>query len=214
MGQLFEAYKNSRDGNHRDLIAISQYSTDSNEIRRVVGDKPGYIYNNDILALDQETIDAVYHLAEMRGRGPDYALGKEWVRSLTPLTLEKIVNEMIACKEILTENMNIDYDETYKIYDETDISKRAIGKVQYRVNDEIDKFLHPENVGINSFGIKDYELNWQQLMERKNKAWTKTGGKLLKFLDGKLNPDAERNNPDRIGNRTVQVPKEYTGGER
>lgn len=213
IGQLLQAYKDSTSGRDKKLMWITPYITDPNDIRRVVGNKAGYIYNSDVLALDQDTIDAVNYIAKL-GNGDYNYQNKELFSSLTPYNLEAIVDEMIACKEILTENMNIDYTERHKIYDETDIVKRAIGKVQYRSYDEMDKFLHQDQVGINVFGINDYELNWQQLMNRQSKAWTKTGGRLLKFLDRKLNPEAERNNSNRIGNRTVDFTENNLGGER
>lgn len=216
MSQLFEAYKYAHSGHRHDLLAISYYDTKPEMIRRVVGDKAGYIYNNDILALDKDTIIAINYLANMREFHNDYAPGEKVIQELSYNSLSKVVDEMISTKNILVENMNLGYDDSSydKIYRETNIAKRAIGKAQQRPSDELTNRMLPEKVGLNVFRIKDYELSWDELVERKSKVWTKTVGKFFRFLDRKINTSAERNNPNRIGNRTVEVPDEYTGGER
>lgn len=216
MVQLYEAYRIAYTKDVRPLLGIDTQTTDIDKVRRVVGDKHGYIYNDDILALDSDTIVAINYIAEMRGASHDFVDGHQWQKSMTPYNLEKVVDEMITCKNILAENLNLNYKdvEGAKIYRETDFTKRAIGKAQYKSDNQFESYLSPEKVGKNCFGIKDYELSWQKLMENKNKLWAKTGGKLFKFLDRKINPTAERNNMDRLGNKTVEVPDEYTGGER
>ena len=210
--QLYQAYQNSKTDKNHKLLSIKPGTTDPEQIRRVVGDKAGYIYNNDILALDDDTISAVNYLSELSGNGY-YSYGSQaWEESLTRNNLEKIVDEMVSCKNILVENMNINYEEAIgsKIFRETDIAKRSIGKAQYRYEGDFSQLYNPTQVGRNIFGINDYELSWKQLIERKSKIWAKTGKKLFKFLDRKLHPEEERNNPNRIGNREVKVPKENT----
>lgn len=207
MGQLLNAYRDANKHTNHNLLRINFGTTNPNDIRRVVGEKPGYIYNDGILALDHETIIAVQHLASLMESGYGRVQEKKWAKSLSFSNLEKVVDEMIAVKGILAENMKLPYQEIVgdKVYRETNIAKRAIGKVQYPVHSEIGQITDLPQVGENCFGIKDYELSWNKLVERSNKSWTKTVGKLFKFLDKKIHPDADRNNPNKIGNRTVEV---------
>ena len=213
MAQLFNAYKNSQRGHSHDLLGIGVNATDENQVRRVVGDRPGYIYNDGILALDYDTIAAINHLAGI-GRADD-TYSRDWTDSLNYGGLEKIVDEMIATRNILIENTELSYEESMgdKIYRETDIAKRAIGKAQYQPQDELYQTFNKDRVGVNCFRIDDYELSWNQLMERTSSVWAKTAGKLFKFLDEKINPQKARNDKDRIGNKTIEIP-ENIGGER
>ena len=150
-------------------------------------------------------------MAELREKSSDYVYSNKWDNSLTPIGMEQIVDEMITCKRILSENMGLSSSEKSgnDIYRQTDFVKRAIGKAQYRTHDELDNFSFPEKIGKNIFGIRDYELSWQELMNSKSKFWTKTIGKAIRYFDRKLNPDKERNRPRR-GNKTVEVPDDYT----
>lgn len=210
--QLFTAYKSSYNANNHGLLGIDTNTTNPNDIRRVVGDRPGYIYNNDILALDNDTIVAVNQLASISGSDYNFNEDKKWTQSLTYGNIGKIVDEMVSCKNILAENMNLDYNDAIgsKIFRQTNIAKRAIGKVQSRSNNQLENDFDTSQVGKNVFGIKDYELSWNKLMLRNSKFWAKTGTKLFNFLDRKIHPNADRNDPDRLGNRTVEVPDEYT----
>ncbi|MBR3697460.1 MAG: hypothetical protein IKM97_04275 [Clostridia bacterium] len=211
MLKLFSAYQEAKTGSNRRLLWITPYTINPDDIRKVVGEKAGLQFNNDILALDQETINAVNYLAELREKSSDYVYSNKWDNSLTPIGMEQIVDEMITCKRILSENMGLSSSEKSgnDIYRQTDFVKRAIGKAQYRTHDELDNFSFPEKIGKNIFGIRDYELSWQELMNSKSKFWTKTIGKAIRYFDRKLNPDKERNRP-RIGNKTVEVPDDYT----
>ena len=111
MSQLFEAYKYAHSGKRHDLLAISCYDTKPDMIRRVVGNKAGYIYNNDILALDHDTIVAINYLANMKEFRNDYSPTKRIVKELSYNGLSKVVDEMISAKNILVENMNLEYDD-------------------------------------------------------------------------------------------------------
>ena len=199
ISQLYEAYLDAYNGKTSKQLWIQTGTTDSDKIRRVVGDKPGQIYNNGVLALDHETILAVNYLAQLRNSDDYSSQYNNWAQKISFNGLETIVNEMIAIKNILSENMKLDYADLVgtKIYRETDIAKRAIGKNQHNAN---------------CFEINDFELTWQQLAKRKSSSWVTVRKSLFDFLDKKLHPNADRHDPNRIGNRTTEV--EYTGGER
>lgn len=205
MAQLYEVYKNAYSGGYHSSLSIRPGTTNPELLRRVIGDQGGYIYNTGIFALDEDTISAVKYIAELRESTSSGYIESNWARGLSSYGLEKAVDEMITAKNILIENSDISYKDTMygKIFKETNIAKRAIGKVQYATAE--DRFLDHAKVGINCFGIKDYELNWQQLMERKSKNWSKVGSKLLGFLSRKLNLKSKDNDPDRIGNRTMNI---------
>lgn len=215
MVQLLQAYKQANRSGIHNLLSITPNTTDLNEIRRVVGEKSGYAYNNGVLALDTETVYAINHIASLMENSYEYSNGKTWANELTRSNLEKVVDEMISTKSILVENAPIDYQDRIgdKIYRETNIAKRAIGKVQTPethmhmpngANIKLDSANIPK-VGKNCFGIDDYELSWEQLVERKSNVFIESKNKLFKFLDKKINPEAERNNSERLGNKEIEM---------
>lgn len=223
MMQLLQAYRESRSGNTHNLLSINPGTTNPDEVRRVVGPKSGYVYNSGALALDYETIIAVNHIASLIGNSQLNLADKSWENeiTMTPSILERVVDEMIAVKGILTENVKLESQDLVgdKVYRETNIAKRAIGKslipekgmnlpdgtiIEYE-SDNMPK------VGRNCFGIQDFELSWDKLMERKSNALVTAKRNLISFIDKKINPNAERNNQDRIGNKTFEY---ETGGER
>lgn len=220
MHQLLQAYRDSRSGKTHNLLSISQGTTNPSEIRKVVGQKAGYIYNNGALALDYDTIVAVNHIASLMESSKENVDNRVWENINTPLNLEKVVDEMIAVKGILTDNLELENGDLVgdKIYRETNIVKRAIGKALPRERGmnlpdgsiiEYDDSTLPK-VGKNCFDIKDFELSWEQLMDRKISTLAATKYKLFGFLDKKINPNAERNDPNKVGNRTFN----YEAGGR
>ena len=122
---------------------------------------------------------------------------------------------MIAVKGILVEGAKLSYQDSIgdKVYRETNIAKRAIGKVQIP-----DRYINIPNgtsieldsesvskVGRNCFQIEDYELSWNELLNRKSNVFLESKKKLFTFFDKKIHPDAERNNSQRLGNKELEI---------
>lgn len=186
MAQLLDAYGTGH--NHR--LWISQYDTKESSIRNVIGPKVGYISYDGPMALDAETIQAIAHLASLR-KGSLGSYGT-WKDDLTYSTLENTVDEMIAVKNIFLENIKTSspvYDS--KFYNETDVSKRSIGKNSI--------------TGRDSFSILDYELSCSQLLSRNNSVFHKTIGKFANWWERQNDPNNEKFDPSRLGNQTMEI---------
>lgn len=195
MAQLFTAYKNEYDGtaNRNSKWLGSPTTTNENDIRRVIGDKPGYIDYQGPMVLDHETILAVCHLASLRGYGNRHS-DNEWVNDMNFGGLSKVVDEMISTKNILLENGRLEGDRYSlitgsTIYHETDIAKRAIeNKVG---NIVFDKTHHAEAA--------------HDFVHRKTNAFSKTASKFKQFFEKINDPDAYNKKMQQLGNQQFEL---------
>ena len=220
MLQLLNAYRDARSSKVPDLLSISATTTNMNDIRRVLGDKPGYIYHTGPVALDYETVCAVQHLAELMGPSGSYAYDKEWTKHMYPSRMTAVIDEMVAVKDILAKQENLPYNDVVgnKIYRETNLVKRAIGKSQMTHQGiaipgvgYADEALFPtDQKGKNVFGIEDYSLSAENLFKRKTNIFSRIShaisGKVKEMFTDK---DKLQEEKAKIGHRTMEV-----GGER
>lgn len=220
MSQLLQAYRDAQSGRIPDRLSISSTTTDPEQIRRVIGEKPGYIYHTGPMALDYETITAVQHLATLMGPTNNYSPEKEWTKNMSVSKMVKIVDEMVAVKDILAKQENLPYQDVVgnKIYRETNLAKRAIGKQQLNHKGiaipgqpYVEEELFPtDQTGKNVFGIKDYSLSSEQLFNRKTNVFSRISqaisGKVKELFTEK---DKLKEEKEKMGNRTIDL-----GGER
>ena len=172
MSQLYNAYKEKSHGR----IWIEPNNNNMEAVRRVVGPHAGNVLNTGNLFLDQETIDAIQAIAEFSRHNNSYENGN-WANSLTALQLESIIDELLACKEIINEN-NPDVSIN-TLANQTDALRRSIGKQN----------------GRNVFGIKDYTATAEEITKRY------TGfGKLINALKRMIHPPEKT-----LGNTEIDV---------
>lgn len=191
IGQLYYAYKK---WNHtKDKMWITRENTDIDSVRRVTGKAAHQSYNTGILYLDEDTISAVQAFAFF-GKSKD-----EEIMKVTPIQLKNIVDEIIACKDMLGKEIPYDFSKGYlstqTLLQETDIAKRSIGKQK----------------GYNVFGIDDYKLTAKELLSRNSnlikKSYMKVKKEVKSFL--KKNRSVNKvNETNFIGNQTVEFDKE------
>ena len=209
MAQLLEGYRKANSFDYYSLIRIRPGETKPDEIRSVIGDHPNYISHDGAMALDYDTIQAVQYISTLIGDG--YSYGKDpWKKSIDRYSLEKIVDEMIAVKSILVEQTKMPYQEaeSSKIYRETDLVKRAIGKVQSPYDKKL--YYYPSSdkdsnqSGFNVFGIKDFELTLEELLKRKTNKFSKISRSLSTAVKNLLFGKDEKEEA-RMGNKTIDI---------
>ena len=206
INNLYHAYRNNATGRPR---RIEPYSTNPMAVKNAVI----HYTRTDPLLLDYDTIHVVYYLAEMASKIGEHN-SNHWEKGLIPLDLKKIVDEIIVCNKILIENLDVPKEKNSirTFMYETNVAKRAIGKAQG--NPSHTKFdvpgvqkASPDAVyyepqdGRNIFGIKDYSLNWDQVVDRYNTALKRAKQNFLATARGILKPE-ERNN---LGNYTFEI---------
>ena len=207
MVQLLDAYKSANSSRTPNLLSINSGTTDPHTIRRVIGDRPGYIMHNGTLALDHDTIQAVHYISTLIGDG--FAYGEsEWKKSIDRHSLEKIVDEMISIKSVLIEQTQMPYKDAQgsKIYRETNLVKRAIGKAQPEYKKDYLFISDDERAqsGYNVFGIKDFELTGQELLKRKTNRFSKISHALSSAVKSLLLGKDEKEEA-RLGNETIDI---------
>lgn len=191
MTQLFNAYKEAYDGRgYHHFLSISATTTKVDDIRRVIGPKAGSVSYDGPMALDYETIQAVCHLASLRGFGHRLQDSGSWVGDLSYTKLVETVDEMIAVKNLFAEKTNNPSLKLgSKIYSETDLAKRAIEKT----------------TGTRAFKMKDHELSADELISRKTNIFKKTMDKFTHWWGKANNPKDSRFDENRLGNQTQIV---------
>ena len=175
--QLYNAYRENTHGR----IWIEQNHTSMEEVRRVVGPHAGNVFNTGILFLDQETINAVQAIAELSRKESNYG-SRNWTNNLSAGKLHAIINELIACKSLLS----LDHSDIpmNKLINQTDAAKRAIGK----------------QMGKNIFGIRDYQANAHDIIKRNSSILRKVLGNIKEFVNPKTKEEENK-----LGNQKIDV---------
>lgn len=220
MGQLLQAYRDANSGKIPHRLSIQSTTTDPEHIRRVIGNNPGYIYHTGPMALDYETIVAIQHLATLMGSTNNSSLEKSWAKNITPTSMVSIVDEMITVKGLLAQQEKLPYPDLIgdKIYRETNLAKRAIGKHQPNYSGMpipgggyIEEELFTTNQkGKNVFGIEDYSLSWEELSHRKTNVFSRISHAISsKVKEIFTDKDKLKLEKAKMGNRVIDL-----GGER
>ena len=174
MFQLYSAYiakEHSR--------KIMPRATDENSVRRVIGPYAGrgVVYSGNMF-LDNNTISATESVAETIKKKGDH--GVDGPSSISIWQLSNIVDEMIACNEILNKDRKKTITINSMIHG-TNVAKRAIGKIlQYNV-----------------FGIEDFHVTAEQTYSRKRSIIAK----IIGAIEQKMKPKQE---PARLGDELLE----------
>ena len=162
-------------------------------VRRVTGDRPGYIYNTGILALTQDDITIISNLVQTRCR--ERSDGYYRNKSISPTALEDIVNEMNAIQTISLTNLNSEYGEisVSKICQGTDALKRIMGMY----------------AGRNIYGIDDFE---QCAKLQRRGLISRAMEKLGRSIEKALHPESKKFDENRLGNKEISIKTEDERG--
>lgn len=195
MTQLYNAYVNKERGGYQMQMDVRNSGDTSIEsVRRVTGDKPGYIYNTGILALTQDDITIISNIVQtkFRQRSDDGYYRNE---SISSLGLETMVNEISAIQSISLNNLNAEYGEisVSKICQGTDALKRIMGMY----------------AGRNVYGIDDFE---QCAKLQRRGLISKAIDKLGRSIEKALHPEAKKFDENRFGNQEISIKTEDERG--
>lgn len=191
--QLYSAYKS--DSTPVALTPGGNFSqrnrtvkTDITSVRSVTGKFASRrIYNTDILYLDSKTISGIEALAWAEGQmDPEKRIK---IEKVSPVQLLDVVDDLVAAREIIAK----DYTPKGQISPsdrilatETNLVKRSIG------------FKKNQNV----YGIEDYSVNVEQMLDNK----TNLMKKAYRYLKTKFQElKSPKQNQDRFGDKKIYL---------
>ena len=185
MAQLYQAYRDDLNGRNYKQLRIRSTDTSLDSVRRVTGDRPGHIHNTGILALNNEDVALISQIARTQSKSEDISYSQ--YDSISMRGLKTIVDEVLAAREVAGNDLQMQAWQIplETITRDTHTLKRIMGRVANR----------------NVFDLEDYNLNIENILSRKDNLLNRTLNKIAKSVDKFLHPNAERNDPNRFGNK-------------